>query len=117
MPMNPSFPAPRSSAAGTSRGLVAAVLLLAAAAIAAPSRAATPSELLAGHAAQAGSPPSPARGQQLFTAPHGREWRCSSCHGALPTLAGKHASTGKAIGPLAPAFNAERFTDAARTEK
>ena len=35
----------------------------------------------------------------------------------LPTQAGKHASTGKPIGPLAPAFNAERFTDAAKTEK
>ena len=117
MPMTPSFPVPRSSVAATSRGLAAAVLLLVAAAIVPASRAATPSELLAGYAAQAGSPPLPARGQQLFTAPHGREWSCSSCHGALPTQAGRHASTGKAIGPLAPAFSAERFTDAARTEK
>jgi hypothetical protein len=30
---------------------------------------------------------------------------------------GKHASTGKQIGPLAPAFNTERFTDTAKTEK
>jgi len=119
MPPTPLFPAPRPSAANASRGLgpVAAALLLVAAAIAPASRAATPSELLAGYTAQAGSPPLPARGQQLFTAPHGREWSCSSCHGALPTRAGKHASTGKAIGALAPAFNAERFTDAARTEK
>ena len=117
MPLTPLFPAPRPSAANASRGLVAAALLSVAAAIAPASRAATPSELLAGYTAQAGSPPLPTRGQQLFTAPHGREWSCSSCHGALPTRAGKHASTGKAIGPLAPAFNAERFTDAARTEK
>ena len=31
--------------------------------------------------------------------------------------AGGHASTGKAIKPLAPAFNPERFTDPAKTEK
>ncbi len=117
MPMTPSFPVPRWSTTAATRGLAAVVLLLATAAIAPASRAATPSELLAGYAAQAGSPPSAARGQQLFTAPHGREWSCSSCHGTLPTQAGKHASTGKAIGPLAPAFKAERFTDAARTEK
>jgi len=120
MPLTPLITAPRPSAANASRGLglvAAALLLLVAAAIAPASRAANPSELLAGYTAQAGSPPSPARGQQLFTAPHGREWSCSSCHGALPTRAGKHASTGKAIGALAPAFNAERFTDAARTEK
>jgi hypothetical protein len=30
---------------------------------------------------------------------------------------GKHATTGKVIAPMAPAFNTERFTDAAKTEK
>ncbi|MEO8159488.1 MAG: DUF1924 domain-containing protein [Betaproteobacteria bacterium] len=80
-------------------------------------RAATPAELLAGYTAQAGSPATPARGQQFFADRHGREWSCSSCHGAVPTQTGKHASTGKPIGALAPAFNAERFTDAAKTEK
>jgi mono/diheme cytochrome c family protein len=117
MPMNPSFPVLRWSTSAATRGLAGVALLLATAAIAPASRAATPSELLAGYAAQAGSLPLPARGQQIFTAPRGREWSCSSCHGAQPTQAGKHASTGKAIGPLAPAFNVERFTDAARTEK
>ena len=29
----------------------------------------------------------------------------------------RHASTGKAISPLAPAFNPKRFSDAAKTEK
>ena len=80
-------------------------------------RAVTPAEQLAGYAAQAGAPPAPARGQQLFTSTHGREWSCSSCHGAVPTQTGKHASTGKPIGALAPAFNAERFVDAAKAEK
>jgi len=80
-------------------------------------RAVTPAEQLAGYVAQAGAPPAPARGQQLFTSTHGREWSCSSCHGAVPTQTGKHASTGKPIGALAPAFNAERFVDAAKAEK
>jgi hypothetical protein len=30
---------------------------------------------------------------------------------------GKHASTGKVISPLAPAFNPQGFTDPAKTEK
>lgn len=79
--------------------------------------AATPGELLAGYTAQAGSAPAPARGQTFFTTKHGKDWSCSTCHGAVPTQTGKHASTGKSIAALAPAFHAERFTDAAKTEK
>lgn len=79
--------------------------------------AATPSELEAAYTAQAGAPVSPDRGRTLFTTAHGREWRCSSCHGTVPTQAGSHAATGKPIAALAPAFNAERFADAAKTEK
>lgn len=79
--------------------------------------AATPKDLLAGYAAQAGTPAAAARGQQLFTSRHGREWSCSSCHGATPTGAGRHAATGKPIEPLAPGVNAQRFTDAGKTEK
>ena len=79
--------------------------------------AATPADTLIGYSAQAGSPAVAARGQEFFTKNHGREWSCSSCHGALPTQTGKHASTGKSIGPLAPGFNAERFTDKAKTDK
>lgn len=82
-----------------------------------PARAASPAELQAGYSAQAGSPANAARGQQFFNARQGREWSCASCHGAVPTQAGKHASTGKAITALAPAFNPERFTDAAKVEK
>jgi mono/diheme cytochrome c family protein len=83
----------------------------------APAHAATPAELLSGYTAQAGAPAVPARGQQFFTARHGKEWSCSSCHGALPTQGGKHAATGKPITALAPAFSAERFADSAKTEK
>ena len=91
--------------------------LVAGAVLSTVAQAATPAQLLAGYSAQAGSPPSPVRGRAFFTTPQGKEWSCSTCHGAVPTQAGKHASTGKAIGALAPAFNAERFSDAAITEK
>jgi len=74
-------------------------------------------EQLAALSAQAAAPADAARGQRLFTSKHGAEWSCSSCHGALPTQAGRHASTGKPIAPLAPAFNPERFGDAAKSEK
>ena len=83
----------------------------------AASQAATPVQLLSGYTDQAGAQPSAARGQQLFTARHGRDWQCASCHGAVPTVPGKHASTGKPIAPLAPAANDQRFTDVAKTEK
>ena len=80
-------------------------------------QAVTPQEQLAEYSAAAGGKGEPAKGQAFFTATHGREWSCASCHGALPTAEGKHAATGKAIGPLAPAFNPNRFVDSAKTEK
>jgi len=89
----------------------------AAAGLAPAVHAAEPAHLLAGYTAQAGAPASPERGRKLFTSQHGREWSCASCHGTLPVQIGKHASTGKPIGALAPAFDAGRFTDAAKTEK
>lgn len=66
---------------------------------------------------QAGAPGNAARGQRFFNAKHGGEWSCASCHGAPPTQQGKHASTGKAIPPLAPAFNPKAFTDTAKVDK
>jgi hypothetical protein len=80
-------------------------------------QAASPAELAAGYAAQAGAPPSAARGELFFTSRHGGEWSCASCHGTPPTQAGKHAATGKTIGALAPGFNPQRFTDPAKVEK
>ncbi len=79
--------------------------------------ATTPTEQLSAYTANAAKPASPAQGQLLFTTKHGKEWSCSSCHGAVPGVDGKHAGTGKVIGPLAPAFNPVRFTDSAKTEK
>jgi len=96
---------------------LAAAVVLACAAIAPAAYAATPPEQLAGYTAQAKAPAVPARGQQFFTTRQGREWSCASCHGAVPTQDGKHASTGKTIAALAPAFNPQRFTDPAKTEK
>lgn len=93
-------------------------LLVALAVLTAPvASAATAADALAGYRAAAGGTPSADRGQQLFANKHGREWSCASCHGATPTRTGQHAGTGKPIAPLAPAFNAERFADATKTEK
>lgn len=97
------------------RRRLAAIIGAALAATAA--HAATPAQLLSGYTAQAGAPASSARGQQFFTSTHGREWSCASCHGAVPTQAGRHAGTGKAITPLASAISAERFTDPAKVDK
>ncbi len=79
--------------------------------------AATPAELLAGYVAQSGQAANAAKGETLFKANHGQEWQCTSCHGKSPTVGGRHASTNKAIEPLAPAANAKRFTDSAKVEK
>ncbi|MDE2593172.1 MAG: DUF1924 domain-containing protein [Burkholderiales bacterium] len=79
--------------------------------------AATPSDLLSAYTTQAGRPASAARGQSFFTSRHGGEWSCASCHGSTASQEGKHASTGKAIRPLAPAFNPQRFTDESKVEK
>jgi hypothetical protein len=79
--------------------------------------ATSPAQLLAEQQKLAGTTADATRGRAFFTSRHGREWSCSSCHGEAPIQPGKHASTGKAIGPLAPAFNAERFSDTAKTEK
>jgi hypothetical protein len=95
---------------------IAATLLTGAVWLAA-AQAATPAELLAGYNVQSGTPGVASRGQQFFSTTHGRDWSCASCHGSTPTQTGKHASTGKAIEPLAPAFNAQRFSDSAKVEK
>lgn len=100
----------------TSRHLTAAVL---AALLPLASHAAdtTPAQLVSYWSAQAGAPANAARGQVFFTSRQGGEWSCASCHGAPPTGAGKHASTGKAIEVLAPAFNPKALTDTARVDK
>lgn len=58
-----------------------------------------------------------ARGGDFFRTPHGNDWSCSTCHTAKPVVQGRHARTGNVIQPLAPAANAERFTDPTKVEK
>lgn len=77
----------------------------------------TPAQQLSHWTAQAAAPAKAERGQALFNNRQGGEWSCASCHGTPPTAQGKHASTGKSIAPLAPAFNAKAFTDTAKTDK
>jgi hypothetical protein len=96
--------------------------MVAALVLAGGAQAAQPGELLAGYEAEArgaesGFRASASRGERFFNARHGGEWSCASCHGNPPVGQGKHAKTGKAIAPLAPAANAERFADAAKVEK
>jgi mono/diheme cytochrome c family protein len=79
--------------------------------------AATPADILRGFQAQGAAAVSAPRGERFFTSRHGSDWSCSTCHTDNPLARGRHATTGKAIAPLAPASNAERFTDARRVEK
>lgn len=98
--------------------VLAAVVLAGSLAAPPTTWAAAPADLLAGYRLAAGhAVAAPERGRQFFTATHGREWSCASCHGAAPTQPGRHAGTGKTIAPLAPAFNPERFSDPAKVEK
>jgi hypothetical protein len=79
--------------------------------------AATPQSELQRWQQAAGQPGDAGRGQVFFGRRHDGEWSCASCHGQPPTQDSKHASTGKRITALAPAFNAERFTDSAKADK
>lgn len=72
---------------------------------------------LAHWSTQAGQPGDARRGDTFFNSRHGGTWSCASCHGTPPTRPGKHASTGKTLDPLAPAFNPKAFTDSARVDK
>jgi mono/diheme cytochrome c family protein len=101
----------------------AAIILLA---LAAPlAQAATPIELLTAYRAEAvrstpGYQPSAEAGRRLYHHRFGVSEQmpaCASCHTDNPADAGRHAVTNKAIQPLAPVANAERFTDPAKVEK
>ncbi|WP_300654920.1 DUF1924 domain-containing protein [Hydrogenophaga sp.] len=96
---------------------LAALALLALEAVAAHAGDTTPAEQLSRWSAQAGAPGNASKGQAFFNQRHGGEWSCASCHGTPPTRQGEHASTAKPIAPLAPAFNAQAFTDAAKSDK
>jgi mono/diheme cytochrome c family protein len=71
-------------------------------------------------AAQPGFTPSAARGQAFYSRAFGVTpglGSCAACHTPDPAAQGKHVSTGKTMAPLSPRANAQRFTDASRTEK
>jgi hypothetical protein len=77
----------------------------------------TPAQQLQRWSTEAGAPGQAERGRDFFTRRHGGEWSCASCHGQPPTRPGKHASTGKAIEPMAPSANPRAFTDTAKVDK
>lgn len=64
--------------------------------------------------------PSAAEGKLFFNRnfkmPNGKEVACASCHTTNPADEGKHIVTGKAIRPLSPAVNKNRFTDLDKVE-
>ncbi len=82
-------------------------------------RADTPRQVLARLQAAAAHPASAERGDQLFHDKFsgGKTESCSTCHTADPRVAGRHARTNKAIEPLAPVANRERFSDPEKVEK
>lgn len=88
-----------------------------------PAFAQTPNEVLADYKKDAAeSIPnfqgfSVERGEKFFKVKHGNEWSCTSCHTDNPAVKGKHAKTEKPIDPIAPAANAERFTNPKKIEK
>jgi hypothetical protein len=85
----------------------------------------TPRQMIDAYSAEAaaqvaGFRPSAQRGGDFFAREFGVSERmpaCIACHTENPAQAGRHAVTGKEIKPMAPAVNAERFTDAAKVEK
>jgi hypothetical protein len=60
---------------------------------------------------------STARGARFFRSTHGNDWSCATCHTPNPAGLGRHVRTGNVVQPLAPAANAQRFTDPGKVEK
>lgn len=84
--------------------------------------AASPSELMASYATAAspGFTPSAERGRALYSKKFSVSDTmpaCTACHTDNPRQAGKHVVTGKAVQPMAPGANPERFTDSKKAEK
>jgi len=87
--------------------------------VASSAQADTPQQILDSLVAQAG-PASPARGEKLFrgkfTGGKAAD-SCTACHTENAKSAGQHVKTHKAIDPIAPVAQKDRFTDAAKVEK
>ncbi len=82
----------------------------------------TVDNLLQTYATQGAGPANAAAAKAMWT----REFKpadadkprsCSTCHTQNLQQSGKHATTGKAIEPLAPSANDKRLTDAKHVEK
>ncbi len=91
-----------------------------------PSQGATPDEILKQYEAQAKKADksfagfSIENGKKFFLAENtnkkGEKVSCTTCHTQDPKAKGK-TRAGKAIGPMAPSVNKERFADMAKVEK
>ncbi len=79
----------------------------------------TPQQILDGLVAQSG-PASVTRGEKLFRGKFSggkTADSCTACHTENAKQPGQHARTHKAIDPIAPVAQKDRFTDAAKVEK
>jgi hypothetical protein len=79
-------------------------------------------DLLHQYEGQGGHNFSASAGEQFWDRPvadakSGEQRKCSLCHSTDLRRVGKHATTGKAIEPLAPSANAQRLTDKEKIEK
>ncbi len=100
----------------------ALVLLVFASSYACTAHADAVSDLLAQYQKQGASSFNAATAQALWTKPFidpktSEARRCATCHSEDLRRIGKHATTGKAIEPLAPSANPQRLTDAEKIEK
>jgi hypothetical protein len=88
---------------------------------AATARADTVDDLLTAYQGQGAGPFSAIAGEALWQkelpADDGTRRACTSCHSSDPSRPGRHATTGKAIEPLAPSANAKRLTERREIEK
>ena len=94
--------------------------LLAALLLTATAHAETPQQILDALVAQAGAPASAARGEKLFRGKFsgGKSAEsCTACHSDDPKAGGQHLKTHKAIDPIAPVAQYDRFSDPAKVEK
>ncbi|MGB5082819.1 MAG: DUF1924 domain-containing protein [Burkholderiales bacterium] len=64
---------------------------------------------------------SPGRGKDFWLKERagegGEPMNCVTCHGADLRKQGRHNKSGKAIGPMAPSVNKDRYTDVEKVEK
>ena len=102
--------------------LWAPLLLIGLMPIATSARADVVDDLLKQYTALGAGNFSAAAGEQFWDRPvtdekTGEIRRCSLCHTTDLRRTGKHATTGKAIEPMAPSVNPKRLTDAKDIEK